>query len=341
MKKIILYARNRDDLNEMLEYDKATWTSGHVICVISDSKDLWGKNFLDDVILPPEKISLFEYDYIVLFGKIEMSRSLKKRLIDRAGIAEKKIVHYSEIFQFNSGVHSVDWSSIKNIKELRAALGECDDLNDIEQWYYKLPHRVINKYVHYLDVYNRHLSRFRGKDCVIVEVGVFKGGSMQMWKHWLGDKAQVIGVDIDEHVKEYEEDRIKIEIGSQSDREFWKYFREKYPRVDIFLDDGGHTMEQQIVTFEEMFPHISNGGVYLCEDLHTSYWDNFGGGYKEAGSFVEYSKNFIDYIHAWHSIQFEENQYTRSMNSIHYYNSMCVIEKQEMYPPVAVLTGME
>lgn len=43
-------------------------------------------------------------------------------------------------------------------------------------------------------------------------------------------------------------------------------FKEKYPCVDILLDDGGHTMNQQITTFREMFPHIQDGGLYMCED---------------------------------------------------------------------------
>jgi hypothetical protein len=67
------------------------------------------------------------------------------------------------------------------------------------------------------------------------------------------------------------------------------------------IDDGGHTMKQQINTFEEFFTSIAENGVYLCEDVHTSYWSKYGGGYKKSGTFIEYSKNFIDYINAWHS----------------------------------------
>ena len=62
-------------------------------------------------------------------------------------------------------------------------------------------------------------------------------------------------------------------------------------------------MLQQIVSFEELFDHVKPDGTYLCEDIHTSYWMNYGGGYKRRGSFIEYSKNFIDYIHAYHSRQ--------------------------------------
>ena len=62
----------------------------------------------------------------------------------------------------------------------------------------------------------------------------------------------------------------------------------------ILIDDGGHTMEQQIVTFEELYDHINDGGIYLCEDVHTSYLEKFGGGYQKEGTFIEYSKKIID-----------------------------------------------
>lgn len=60
----------------------------------------------------------------------------------------------------------------------------------------------------------------------------------------------IIGVDINVEVRAFEEEQIHIEIGSQSSRGFWQYFREKYPQADIFIDDGGHTMEQQIIIFK-------------------------------------------------------------------------------------------
>ena len=100
-------------------------------------------------------------------------------------------------------------------------------------------------------------------------------------------------------------------------------------------------MEQQIATFEEMFDHVHENGVYLAEDLHTSYWLEFGGGYKRKGSFIEYSKNFIDLLNAYHSQQhgFQLNYFTRSVNSIHYYDSILVIEKKKKETPREELTG--
>lgn len=176
---------------------------------------------------------------------------------------------------------------------------------------------------------------------VILEIGVMHGGSLQMWKEYFGPRAKVYGVDINPKCKEFEEENIKIFIGSQSDRNFLRNLKASLPPLDILLDDGGHEMEQQIVTFEEMFPHIKSDGTYLCEDLHTSYWGEFGAGLKNPKSFIEYSKNFIDYLNAFHSKtdDFKVNEFTKSVHSLHYYDSILVIEKRKMEKPFSEKTG--
>lgn len=113
------------------------------------------------------------------------------------------------------------------------------------------------------------------------------------------------------------------------------------PPFDILIDDGGHTMRQQIVTFEELFDHVKENGVYLCEDMHSSYGIKSGGGYKRRGTFVEFSKNLIDYINAYHSRQkiLKVNEYTKSIHSLHFYDSVLVIEKTKMSKPYRETSG--
>jgi len=151
-----------------------------------------------------------------------------------------------------------------------------------------------------------------------------------MWKNYFGPKARIIGIDINTDCKKFEDDQIEIYIGSQEDKNFWRDFKTKVPQVDILLDDGGHTMRQQIITFEEMFEHISNEGIYLCEDCHTSYWSAYDGGYKRKNTFIEYSKNFIDNINAWYSNskKLQVSESTKLMYGLHYYDSVIVIEKK-------------
>src|SRR5258706_4237105 len=194
--------------------------------------------------------------------------------------------------------------------------------------------RLIHKWHHYFDIYHNHFCRFRNKPVSILEIGVSHGGSLQMWKNYFGSNAKIYGVDINPKCKELEEDQIKIFIGDQSNRDFLKKLREEIGQIDIVIDDGGHTMTQQITTFEELFPFIGETGIYLAEDLHTSYWTIYGGGYMKKGnyfnkgSFIEYAKGFIDSINAWHSHdpRLAPNMLTKSVTGLHFYDSVLVIE---------------
>ncbi|MDO5581309.1 MAG: class I SAM-dependent methyltransferase [Planctomycetia bacterium] len=213
-------------------------------------------------------------------------------------------------------------------------------LNELEIFFSEGEHHPIHKWLHYFDVYDRYFSKFRDREILMVEVGVFKGGSLDLWKNYFGPKVKIIGVDIDPECKKFESDQIHIEIGSQEDRNFWKDFRNRYPKADIFLDDGGHTMKQQIVTFEEMYGHVANNGIYMCEDLHTSYWGDYQGGYRNPGSFIEYSKHFIDRMNAWYigRNQLPVDDFTKTAYSLAFYDSMLVIEKKEReVPPVTLM----
>ena len=209
-------------------------------------------------------------------------------------------------------------------------------MNDLEQFFNRHTGRLIHKLAHYFEIYDRHFSHFRGRAVNVVEFGVSQGGSLQMWKHYFGPDAKLFGVDINPNCKRFEEPGVQIFIGDQGDRDFLSSLAKALPPIDILIDDGGHTMQQQIRTFEALFPIIQPHGIYLCEDLCTSYWREFGGGYRRRGSFIEYSKNFVDALHAWHTRQpqrFNTTDFTRSVRSVHYYDSVVVIEKRPTVAP--------
>ncbi len=178
------------------------------------------------------------------------------------------------------------------------------------------------KFYHYFDAYDRHFSKFVGKEVHVVEVGVWSGGSLKMWQSYFGDKCKVYGVDIQDACKAYENENVKIFIGDQENREFWKDFKKKVPRVDILIDDGGHLAEQQIATLEEMLPHISPGGVYLCEDVSgsrmklTSYMNG-----------IENEFNWIENFSSDH-IDSKATPFQQQIDSIHQYPYIFVIEKR-------------
>jgi cephalosporin hydroxylase len=202
--------------------------------------------------------------------------------------------------------------------------------------------RLIHKWMHYFDIYDRHFRPFRGKPVNVVEFGVSHGGSLQMWKHYFGPRARITGVDIMPKCAQLAEDRIDIVIGDQEDRAFLRSLARELGSVDVLIEDGGHSATQQINTFEEFWPYITNGGVFLMEDLHTSYWPKYDGGYKRPGTFIEYAKDLIDQQHAWHSREKDKlavNDYTRTIRGMHVYDSIIVFDKAPVPRPTHRRTG--
>jgi cephalosporin hydroxylase len=196
-------------------------------------------------------------------------------------------------------------------------------------------HRIIHKWMHYFEIYDKHFSKFRNRPVSLIEFGVSHGGSLQMWRDYLGPQAKIYGADVNPLCASIQEPNVQIFIGDQEDRQFLRSIKESLPKFDIIIDDGGHMMGQQIATFEELYPHLNEGGVYLCEDVHTSYFQDFGGGYRNPGSFMEYAKRLIDQLHAWYSQEpnFVIDQVTLNAYALHFYDSIIVIDKRAMKTP--------
>jgi hypothetical protein len=216
--------------------------------------------------------------------------------------------------------------------------------NPLKRYFLRNKQRQIYKWMHYFDIYHRHFRRFRGRRVTIVEFGVFHGGSLQMWKKYFGKRARIIGVDILPECKALEEEQVEIFIGNQEDREFLRRLRKEVGPIDILIEDGGHQMNQQITTFQEMFPAIRDGGVYLVEDLHTSYWPEYGGAYQKPGTFIEFAKKLIDQLNAWHTREpdaLSVDDYTRTISGMHVYSSVIVFDKGKVVQPTERKTGTE
>jgi hypothetical protein len=214
-------------------------------------------------------------------------------------------------------------------------------MNHLEQYFESNNKNLMHKWTHYFEAYDRHFSKYRGQEIVVLEIGVSQGGSLQMWRDYFGPKAKIYGLDMEPNCITLANENTEILIGSQSDRTFLQDLKSKIPPIDILIDDGGHTMEQQIVTFEELYNHVKADGVYLVEDLNTSYWLLYGGGHQRPGTFIEYSKHFIDAINAWFSEEtsLKVSGFTKTVHSLHYYTGILVIEKQPRKEPISLKTG--
>lgn len=225
--------------------------------------------------LDVEKIPTVDFDKLLVCCKNCIMKECVELFCEEFNLSRTKCGSY---ITPKIGPRKIDWDRVKCKDDIAEQIRCSGTMNDLERFFYTKQHREIYKWIHYFEIYDRHFAKYRGKAPLVMEIGVFHGGSVQMWKDYFGKEATIIGVDIDPSTKIFEEDQIHIEIGSQSDREFLRQLKQKYPRIDVLIDDGGHTMEQQITTLEEMFGHLSDDGVYLCEDLHTSYWKERGVG---------------------------------------------------------------
>ncbi|HEY3964950.1 MAG TPA: class I SAM-dependent methyltransferase [Planctomycetaceae bacterium] len=223
--------------------------------------------------------------------------------------------------------HKLDWrfapEPINNGAEINP-LGEYFDSH--------LDGRGIWKWRHYFDIYHRHLAHFREREVHVLEIGVYSGGSLEMWKSYFGTRASIYGVDLEAACQVYNDSRTRIFVGNQADRGFWARFKSEVPALDIVIDDGGHEAEQQRVTFEELMPHLRGGGVYLCEDL--------GGGNNR---FASYIHGFSSHLNATYG--FTENlddperrvvvkptDLQAAVGSVHLYPFVAVVERTSRPP---------
>jgi hypothetical protein len=193
-------------------------------------------------------------------------------------------------------------------------------------WEYFQNHKEghgIWKWEHYFDVYQRHFARFVGQKVNVLEIGIYSGGSLEMWRSYFGEKSHIYGVDVEKACKAYENDHVSVFIGDQADRAFWSTFRKSVEGIDVLIDDGGHTPEQQQTTLEEMLPNLRPGGVYLCEDVH--------------GCFNRFSAFATGLVHELNRIsgplyQSSVSRFQSSIHSIHFYPYLVVIEKHRVRP---------
>jgi hypothetical protein len=193
--------------------------------------------------------------------------------------------------------------------------------------------RSITKHENYFGVYDRCLEPFRDRPITLLEIGVQHGGSIQMWKRFLHPDSTVVGLDIYPACKQYEEPGIRIFIGDQSDKTFLEEVISQVGPVDVVIDDGSHIPSHQIASFEYLFAEgLAQGGVYVVEDCHTSYWPRYGGGVRRKGTFIEYAKRAIDDFNWWHieGRRAPKGWLTDILDSVSFHSSVVVLHKGEM-----------
>ena len=199
---------------------------------------------------------------------------------------------------------------------------------------------VAHKWSHYLFIYDELLLPYikNNKPVNLLEIGVQNGGSLQIWKKYLPAGSQIYGVDINEKCKTLNfPENVHFLCGDATDKKFLD--REfKDIKFDVILDDGSHINKDVIKTFNTLFVNkLNDGGVYIVEDMHTSYWKGFGGGFRKRDTMIEFFKRLVDALTVPHikkrPLFFSKKQYyaLKEMNKyikrISFYDSVCAIEK--------------
>lgn len=199
-----------------------------------------------------------------------------------------------------------------------------------------------SSYHNYTEVYARYFKDLRDLPIKFLEIGIWKGYSVKLWEDYFKN-AELHFLDISLSAVEYTSSRSHYHLADQSSvSDLEKFIAKTGGQFDVIIDDGGHTMEQQITSFCTLFPHVKKGGIYIIEDLHTSYWPVF---VKDSKcTTVEFLKTLIDDVNfvgattakASHlpdniasSLSSSLTSLQKEIESIHFYDSLAIIIKRD------------
>lgn len=155
-----------------------------------------------------------------------------------------------------------------------------------------------HKWMHYFKTYRKAVSHFDKQPIRMLEIGVYKGGSLKMWRNYLNPESIIVGIDIDSSCQQFErqEENIFVRIGDQSNQKFLDEVIQEFGPFDFILDDGSHICSHMIASFNYLFLcGLKNGGIYMAEDTHSNFWPEHR---DSSYSFLDLSKDLVDLMHA-------------------------------------------
>jgi hypothetical protein len=155
-----------------------------------------------------------------------------------------------------------------------------------------------HKWMHYFKPYQNVISHFDKQPIRMLEIGVYKGGSLKMWRNYLGPESIIVGIDIDSSCQQFErqKENVFVRIGDQSNQKFLGEVIQEFGPFDFILDDGSHICSHMIASFNYLFLcGLKNGGIYMAEDTHSNFWPEFR---DSSYSFLDLSKDLVDLMHA-------------------------------------------
>ncbi|MCK1291977.1 glycosyltransferase [Bradyrhizobium sp. 30] len=206
--------------------------------------------------------------------------------------------------------------------------------------------KASDKWSLYLDEYERLFASIWDRPVRLLEIGVQNGGSLEIWSQFFPNAQAIVGCDINpdcERLK-YDDPRIGVIVGDANDPQTQRRILQRSEHFDIVIDDGSHLSSDIVKTFAMYFTQLAEGGIFIVEDLHCSYWDKFEGGLYYPYSSMTFFKRLADVINHEHwgvpkargevllgifgKYGCELSEASLAMvHSVEFVNSMCVIRK--------------
>ncbi|MCX6334920.1 MAG: class I SAM-dependent methyltransferase [Bacteroidia bacterium] len=189
----------------------------------------------------------------------------------------------------------------------------------------------------YTGHYSSHFKKFRFKRIKLFEIGAggyqnpdIGGNSLRMWKRYF-IFGKIFSLDIFEK-SQFEEHRIKIFRGDQTDKSLMDKIFSQIGEPDIIIDDGSHINEHVIQTFELLFPRLKTGGIYAIEDAGTSYWPDYGGdsdNLNNPATTMNYFKKLADCLNHQEFVKrdYVPTYFDQNIYSIQFYHNIIFIFK--------------
>jgi len=206
--------------------------------------------------------------------------------------------------------------------------------------------KISDKWSLYLAEYDRLFAPMAEKQVRLLEIGIQNGGSLEIWSQYFRNAIAIIGCDINPDCEglSYEDPKIHVVVGDASATATQEKVLKLAAQYDIIIDDGSHLSSDIAKSFALYFPHIVDGGIFIAEDLHCSYWERFEGGLYSPYSSIAFFKCLADVINHEHwgvskprgevlrsifsEYDFEISEEVLScVHSIEFINSMCVVRK--------------
>ena len=201
-----------------------------------------------------------------------------------------------------------------------------------------LPADSSNKWSNYFEIYDSFFGPLQEKEVTLLEIGIQNGGSLTMWQKYF-PKGKIYGIDIDETCKKFEADNIHVYIGDQGKPEFLRKVLSETGNLDVVVDDGSHIMQDQITSLKTIFPSLTEGGIYLIEDLQTSYLQAYEGSYKGENTCLEFLKGLLDNINRQAPRKPDMECFDTDLQSIHFYENVAVLIKGKRAEPKQITAG--